>query len=426
MRRRIGCADVFLTRVNEDGSDAGGGRSVVRLLFDPVFGPFFWSKLCSLTGIWIQNIVGAILVWQISGSAVAVGAVSVAQFVPQMLFAPISGAVADRGDRQRQVVTGRFVCMFGSGMLAAWLMIAGSPEALGVAPVLLSSLVVGVGFMIGGPAMQSLLPDLVRPTELPRAVVLDNVPMTLGRAVGPAVGALIVAQVGFAAAFWVAAVSQAIFGLTVMFLRIPRGRVRHAGSDVSIKLALGLLKTDRVVLYLLLGVAAVGIGGDPVITLTPLLADNWEGSAALVGYFGSAFGIGAIIGFAFVAAVRFWASEAWLAVLGLGALGVGSIMVTIAPSVGVAIASFGLSGAGMTLAMTGCTTMIYQRVPAALRGRIMALWFVGFVGSRPLAATMNGALADFFNVSTALLATAALVLAVAWMCRPRQLRQSSP
>ncbi len=105
--------------------DDAPARSSWQLLKDPVFGPFFTGKLLSTAGIWIHNIVAAILAWELSHSALVVGLVSVAQFGPQLLFAPLSGAMADRGDRRRQLVLGRLIAAFGSGGLGVWIAVVG-------------------------------------------------------------------------------------------------------------------------------------------------------------------------------------------------------------------------------------------------------------------------------------------------------------
>lgn len=175
------------------GAGAGSDqppRSLPRLLIDPVFGSFIVGKLMSTCGVWIHNIAAAILAYQLSGSAFVVGLVSVFQFVPQLLLAPLSGVQADRGDRRRQIVTGRVIVSIGSGSLAAWILLAGVDGLPGAWPVVLIAVVVGVGFVIGGPAMNAVIPSMVRPSELSSAMGLNFFPVTIGRAIGPALGAL--------------------------------------------------------------------------------------------------------------------------------------------------------------------------------------------------------------------------------------------
>lgn len=125
----------------------------LRLLVDPVCGPYFFGRLLSTAGIWIHNIVAAILAFQLTGSAFIVGLVSAAQRAPQLLFAPLSGALADRGDRRRQIVLGRVVAACGSGGLALWLALHGADDAPYAWPVMLAALTVGIGAQYSQPAV---------------------------------------------------------------------------------------------------------------------------------------------------------------------------------------------------------------------------------------------------------------------------------
>ena len=84
-------------------------RSSYRLMVDPVFGPFLWGKVVSSAGIWIHNIVAAIVAFEITGSTFVVGLVSAVQFGPQLFLAPLSGKLADRGNAVLQIVVGRLL-----------------------------------------------------------------------------------------------------------------------------------------------------------------------------------------------------------------------------------------------------------------------------------------------------------------------------
>lgn len=399
-------------------------RGSLRLMLDPVFGPFFWGKLLSSAGTWIHSIVAVLLVFQLTGSAMVVGVVSIVQFAPQLLFAPLCGKMADRGNAPRQIVVGRLVTAFGSGGLAVWIWLVGGVGGLpGAAPVIAASLVVGVGFVVGGPALQSIVPSLVRPGELAAAMVLNSVPMTVARAAGPALGAVIATQMGYASAFAIAASASLIYGFVVLAMRLPRGCVNNSSNtDFSVRASLRHLRADPPLFLLLVGIAGVAIGADPSLTLAPTLAANLGGGAGLVGWLASAFGIGAAIGFLFFGSLNRWLGLARLSSFGLILMAAGILALVDSGTVALAIASFGVSGVGMTLAFTSITTQIQDRSPDALRGRIMALWLVGFVGTRPLAAGLNGFLADSVTVDVALVATAVLVSLAAIWCRPSRLR----
>ncbi|MGY1719299.1 MFS transporter [Blastococcus sp. SYSU DS0552] len=396
-----------------------------RLVTDPVFGPYWAGKLLANVGIWIQNIASAALVWQLTASAFLVGMVSFAQFVPQLVLTPVSGAMADRGSPRRQILLGRALCALGAAVLAGWVLL--TPDVADVPPwvVMVCALVVGIGFSVGGPAMHSLLPSLVRPGELPRAVALDNLTLSVGRAVGPAVGGVVAATAGYGVAFGLAAVGHVVFLLAVFRLRTP-GAATAPGPRLSVAAGIRYLRTDPVVGVLLLGITAVGIGADPAVTLGPALSDRLGGGPELVGLLASAFGVGALLGFVVHAALLRFLDHARLATTGLVLLALSAVGLALAGSEAAAVAAFAVGGVGMTLAMNGVTTLLYDRVPREYIGRIMALWLVGFVGSRPLAAALNGALTDLVSVVAALLATAVFVLGVAAVCRPSVLRRPAP
>ncbi len=174
-------------------------RGALKLMFDPVFGALFWGKMFSVVAVWTHGIVAAIVIFDATGSAVMVGMVGVAQFLPQLILSPTSGKWADVGDPARQILRGRVLCIIGSGSTALWLTL--SPDLQGTAaavPVLVGSTLVGFGFVIGGPAMQSVVPSLIRDGELATAMALNSIPMTIGRILGPAIGAYLAAHLGAA------------------------------------------------------------------------------------------------------------------------------------------------------------------------------------------------------------------------------------
>jgi MFS family permease len=406
-----------------EGSATGAppaARGSFRLLADPVFGPFFAGKLLSTAGIWVHNIVAAILAYELSGSALVVGAVSVAQFGPQLIFAPLSGAVADRGDRRRQVVLGRLIAAAGSGSLAVAIAVLGVDGLPGAWPVVAAALVVGIGFVVGGPAMNALIPSLVRPNELAAAVALNSIPFTIARAGGPAIGALVAATSGPAVAFAFAAATNLVFALILVPLRI-QPRTIDRGGDRRVRAGVRYLREDRAIVLLLLGVAAIGVGADPVITLTPALASDLGEGSRLVGTLASSFGVGAGLAFVVLSVLRRRLGLARLGTLGLGAMSVGLLATAASPGPLAAIATLAVAGAGMTWSLTSLSTQLQERLPEELRGRVMALWSVAFLGSRPVAAAVNGAVADVTTPALAFAMVAAIVAVGAWWCRPARL-----
>jgi MFS family permease len=398
-------------------ADDPAPRGSFGLLRDRTFGPFFAGKLLSTIGVWIHNIAAAIVVWDLTRSTLLVGAVSIGQFTPQLLLAPWSGARADRGDRRRQLLLGRMVTAAGSGGLALWIWLIGIDGTAGAVVVIAAATVVGIGFALGGPAMNALVPALVRPRELPGAIALGSLPMTVARSAGPAIGALLLYGAGPAVAFAVAALLNVAFTVIIAVISI-RDVPRRQSNDGSVRAGWRYLRADAGMSALMLGVVTIGIGADPVITLTPAIADRLGQASSFVGTLASSFGVGAAAGFLMLSRVRLVLGLPRLAVTGLTGLAVGMLALAITPNVIGAITAMAIGGVGMAFALTSLTTMIQQQVPEDLRGRVMALWGVAFLGSRPIAAGVSGAITDNSSVGVALVVVSIILLLGAITVRP--------
>lgn len=402
-------------------------RGAFGLMFDPVFGALFWGKMISIIGVWTHGIVAAIVMYDATGSALMVGLVGVVQFGPQLLLSPTSGKYADTGNPAKQILLGRVLCIAGSGAVAVWMAL--DPGATGnraAVPILVGSLLVGIGFVIGGPAMQSIVPSLIRDGELSTAMALNSIPMTIGRMSGPVIGAYIAAQLGAPAGFALSAGTHIIFAVLMLVVTFPAPLGRRVGTDYRVRVALKYVWHDRPLLLALLAVATVGFAADPSITLVPAMADQLGGGTHLVGALSAIFGIGAAVGMIVLALMRGRIPARWVASIGLWLLGVGSVILAFGTVATVALIGFAVAGVGFGWAMTGLSTVVLGRTPEVLRGRIMALWMVGFVGSRPLAAGVLGGAADMVNVNVAFAIAAGSVVLTALLCRPAKLTGPQP
>ncbi|MDA2892050.1 MFS transporter [Mycolicibacterium sp. BiH015] len=397
-------------------------RGARGLMFDRVFGALFWGRMFAVVGVWTHGIVAAIVMYDATRSALMVGLVGVVQFAPQIILSPTSGKWADAGNPVRQILLGRVFCVVGSGSIAAWMFVQPGLQGAAIAvPILLGTTLVGFGFVVGGPAMQSIVPSLIRDGELATAMALNSIPMTVGRIIGPATGAYLAAHVGPATAFTVSAVLHLVFAIFLVAVRFPAPPDRVPGADYRVRVAVRYVVADRPLLLALLAVTTVGIVSDPSITLAPSIADALGGGPSMVGTLSAVFGVGAAVGMAALALLRGRIASAFVSSIGMVALTLGSIVLAVGVQPWVAFTGFALAGLGFGIAMTGLSTVVQERAPAELRGRIMALWLVGFLGSRPIAAAVLGGTADLVNVYVAFAVAAALSLIVTVLCRPSKL-----
>lgn len=397
-------------------------RGAFGLMFDPVFGSLFWGKNFAVVAVWTHSIVAAIVMYEATKSALMVGLVGVVQFGPQLILGPTSGRWADTGNPVRQILLGRVLCVAGSGFAAAWLFLDSGLRGMSAAlPILIGSLLVGLGFVVGGPAMQSIVPSLIRDGELSTAMALNSMPITIGRIVGPASGAYLAAHLGSAAAFAVSALLHLVFAIFLVSVRFPAPPGRLSGADYRVRTAVAYVWRDRPLLLALIAVAMVGVASDPSITLAPSMADQLGGDSRMVGMLSASFGIGAAVGMGLLAFMGSQLASQWVSSIGLSGMAAGCVVLAFGIVPAVALAGFALAGLGFGAAMTGLATVVQERAPEELRGRIMALWLVGFVGSRPLAAGLLGGAADLFSVQAAFAVAAVLSVVVALVCRPSNL-----
>lgn len=385
---------------NQSELSAGIPRNTLALLLDPLFGPYFVGKLASTVGVWVFSMVAAVVMWDLTSSALAVGSVGVAMFVPQLIFAPLSGAQADRRDPKMQLIVGRMVVALGGAALSAALW-GGVERLLSPSVVVVAAATVGIGYVIGGPAQHSLLPSMVRDVEVPRIVALNALAPIIARAGGPVLGTWVLVAAGPHWAFSLTALTNFFFGCILAILPLS-GRVERAmGGTHTVRHGFSYISTERSLAYLLLAVLAVGFGADPMITLTPALSTNLGEGEKLIGILAASFGAGAVCSYPAISILRRRNGDQSLTANGLAALSIGLILVSLASSAPIAALGLGLAGIGFSWGVTGATTQIYNVVPGSFRGRVMALWSVAFVGSRPISAAFSGALTDAISVTFA-------------------------
>ncbi|WP_167138036.1 MFS transporter [Diaminobutyricimonas sp. TR449] len=399
-------------------------RNAWGLLLSRGFGAFFAARLATSIGTWLHSVVAAIAAFDATGSALVVGLVSAAQFLPQIIFGPLAGVWTDQGSIKFQMMLGRSLLSSGSLALALWYFFFNNGDsAADAVAIAASSLVFGIGLVIGGPALQTAAPLLVTRAELPAAMALNTAPMTIGRIAGPVVGALGIAWLGYGMAFLIGGLFSVVFIVLIASINFPTVEGHRRGEKHSMREALAFVIRDRPALLTLIGVTAVGLGSEPVVTLAPALSAEFGGDSHTVGALVTAVGVGAGIGvlLSSILALRTRQDHASFVGMLIMAISLGVCGFAL-PELWVMIA-FGASGFGFIVAQTGLSTILQLRLPPLLRGRVMALWLIGFVGSRPLGAVFVGAVTDASSVYIAFAVVGVLMLIAALICRPKHLRE---
>jgi MFS family permease len=390
----------------EEAAPPVGPRAVVRLLKTREFGPYFFGNALSASGGWFQNLAAAILVYRLTGSELLLGVLTFANFAPMLVLAPWTGSAADRFDRRKLLLLTQPV----SALLAGVLALVTALDVATAPLVICLVLAVGVVSAFSVPAQMALIASLVPPRDLPSAVALNSMTFNIARAAGPLLAALTIATIGIAEAFAINAATFLLFTLALLTLR-PRAQERAARGESGLRDSLLLVRREPRLLAYLLVVTAVGFASDPVNTLAPAFAEEFGYPDTVSGLIIGAFGAGAVAAAFFVAGRAAGSRRRMTAALAL--MGCGMVAFSLSPWLGLGFVFLFLAGVGYLSANTAATSRLQLEVSESQRGRIMALWTVAFLGLRPLASLVDGAVASAFGVRFAgiLLALPALACA---------------
>ncbi len=383
--------------------EATGPGAALRLIGDRNFGPYFLGNAASASGTWFQNLAAALLVYRLTHSAFLLGVLSFSNFIPVLLLAPWSGSAADRFDRRWLLIGSQLFATASSGALAglAW---AGLAR---VWVVIVFALGLGVASAFTNPVAMAMIGDLVPRDQLASAVALNSMTFNLARAIGPALAAVSVRVLGIPASFAINSASYLLLLVGVAVVR-PRPRRRAARGEARLRESLRLVRAQPQLLAFLLIVSAVGFASDPINTEAPAFAHAFGRSDTDAGYIIGAFGLGAVVA-AFLLAGRVAGSRRrMLATLSL--LGAGMVAFSVVHWLPLGFVLLGVAGFGYLASNTSATSRLQLGVEEHQRGRIMALWSVAFLGLRPVASILDGALASAFGVRAAGVCLAAPVL----------------
>jgi MFS family permease len=398
-----------------------GPTAALRLIGHRNFGPYFLGNAASASGTWFQNLAASILVYRLTGSAFLLGVLNFANFVPVLVLAPWAGSVADRFDRRRVLLTTQLSAAALSAILAA---LAWTGQAR-VWVVIAFALALGVMSAYSAPTSMALVGGLVPPAHLGSAVALNSMTFNLARAIGPVLAGVSVSALGIPASFAINSASYLLLVLGVLVVR-PAERVRASRAETRLRESLRLVRAQPELLALLLIVTVVGFGSDPVNTEAPAFAKAFGRPDTEAGFIIGAFGAGAVSA-AFILAGRVTGSRRRM-VLTLALLGSGMIAFSLVRWLPAGLALLAVAGFGYLASNAAATSRLQLGVEERHRGRIMALWSVAFLGLRPAASLLDGAIAGAFGVRAAgvVLALPALACAAAILAVPRLLGRYRP
>ena len=349
---------------------------------------YFTGQIISVSGTWMQRLAQAWLILSLThNNGFALGVESALQFLPMLLFGAWGGVIADRFDKRRILLFTQVV----AGVLALGL---GVIVAVGAATVLLDyvfSVLLGLVNVIDNPARQTFVMEMVGRDELPNAVGLNSVVMNSSRAVGPAISGIVIATVGLAPCFFVNAAS---FLAVMVALWMMNGAALQKVETVprakgQLREGFRYVWSERTLRTPLVMMAVIGTLAFNFQVVIPLITTTTFGlGVGAIGGLTAAMGAGAVLG-GLGAASRRGVSSRRLLVLTI-AMGVSILMAAAAPTVATeAVALFVMGAASFAFIATANTTLQLTSRPE-MRGRVMALYAIAFLGSTPVGSPIVG------------------------------------
>jgi MFS family permease len=385
--------DGTTTRPAADSRPSRDRGPLLRALRHRNYRLFFTGQSISLVGTWITRVATSWLVYRLTHSATMLGVVGFAGQIPAFLLAPFAGVWVDRLDRYRVLKITQTLAMLQSMALAA-LTLSG---AIRVWHILLLQAFQGLINAFDMPARQSFVVEMVDDRDdLPNAIALNSSMVNAARLVGPSLAGLLIAGFGEGWCFLLDGMSYiaVLVSLSAMRLHV-RTRVRSAArlrDDLRDGFGYGLgFPPIRAVLLLL---AVASLMGMPYTILMPIVADRTlHGGPHTLGFLMGASGVGALGGAFYLASRR-------------SVVGLGRVIATVAGMFGVSLVAFSLSnrtwlslvllfgvGAGFMIQMAGTNTVLQTLVREEMRGRVMSLYTMAFMGMAPFGSLLLGAVA---------------------------------
>ncbi len=377
-------------------SRKNSGPVVVRALAHRDFRLFFGGQLVSLIGTWMQTVAQAWLVYRLTDSSVFLGLVGFAGQIPVFLLSPAGGSLADTRSRHQIIIATQTSALI-LALILAGLTLSGWVQLWHI--FVLASLM-GVVSAFDIPARQSFLVQLVGRNDLMNAIALNSSMFNGARIVGPAIAGILVAAIGEGWCFLLNGVSY-LAVLAGLLLMHPKPQPERPIGDSPLgRIVEGFTFVARTApiraLLLLLGL--VSLTGMPYVVLMPIFADEILHTGARgLGILMGVTGLGALLGALTLAARREVRGLGGWVAWASAAFGVSLIAFAISRHFWLSVALLIPVGFAQIVQTAASNTLIQAMVPDALRGRVMSVYSMMFMGMAPFGALLAGLLAGRFR-----------------------------
>jgi MFS family permease len=348
---------------------------------------YFFGQIISMAGTWMQTVAQSFLVLDLTHSGTQLGLTTAARFLPIFLFGPLGGLFADRLDKRRVL----YVTQTLSGLLAGVFSILIATHSARLWIIYLLALALGFVNVFDNPARQTFISEMVTADDLPNAVTLNSVSMNVARVFGAALGGVLAAALGLALCFACNALS---FGAVLASLAMMRTSELYPASRVArkkrqVREGLRYVRSTPGLFIPLLMIAVVGtLAWEFQVTLPLMASKVFGGNAATYGVMTSCMGAGAVVG-GLISASRPRPRGRALCLAAIG-WGIAILAAAIAPSLPVELITMLFVGYGAITFNSYAKTTLQLAAAPSMRGRVMALWALAWLGSTPIGGPIVG------------------------------------
>lgn len=393
------------------GRLAVGARRRLGLFGQGPFAVYWTGGFLSNVGTWLQAVAGSVFVYDRTGSALAVGILNFATFLPILLFSVAGGVISDRWDRRAIVI----VTQVASGVLGLGLAILTFAGAATEVHVIATAFALQTSWAIAKPSLTAMLNALVTREELTQAVGLNTLQFMTGQLVGPVLATVVLATAGYAWAFLINAATflAPILAMIYLYRRGLAGSSERGVIDASLTRRQGItsyVRSQPWIAFALLAVVMTSAVTEVIRTTAPVLVTERLGAPSSdAGLIVAAQSFGYITGILAFTALRRRDLARPIASFGLVLQGCGLLVAAFATDMAVAAIGVAAIGMGFALCLPVVTAALQSEVPDRMRGRLMSFHQMALLGNRPFAALAAGALAATFGVPIACIAATVLV-----------------
>jgi MFS family permease len=385
--------------------------TALRALRHRNFRIFWCGQLISLIGTWMQNTAQGWLVLELTDSPFLLGLVSAIQWTPSLLLSLVAGVVADRFPRRTLIIITQS-CMMVLALILGFLTYT---DTVRYWHVLILAGILGTANTFDMPARQSFVIKMVGKDDLPNAIALNSSVFNAARIIGPAVAGLIIAQVSIAACFIINGLSYVAVLAGLLSLRVKESIIPYQNDPMilaKIKEGLQYIWRTSSIRYPMALLGLLSLSAMNFMVLIPVLARETLNQQALgYGYLMTSVGLGAFAGSVTLALIS--GRKPRRRILLGGALGLCLFQLFLVPnrSFWLAAVFLVLTGFCMVIFTASVNTTIQLNVADELRGRVMSVYSLVFVGVTPLGSLFSGSIADVWGAPASIAIGAGLGLA---------------